>query len=263
MEDIRILQLTDLHFEKNKKTKKLNFLFKEKVADILVLTGDIDNGTSALSFIDDLIKHNYIVVYILGNGEFYNFEVDEIIYKWRNISKNKKNLYFLESESVIINDIEFFGSCLWTSFGTKHKNEDISKESKERLSEHHTFKRTKDFNCNKMKNLHHNSLIKLKKLINKSTARKKIMLSHYLPSYNSIDPNYKDSKFIEMFASEIDDFFFSECAGIDYWFHGHTHTKVLYKENYTNIICNPLGRKEDDNNNYSMLDGIINIKKLN
>jgi predicted phosphodiesterase len=259
MKKSKILQLTDLHFEKNKKSDKFNLIFERKIADIIVLTGDIHNGVDALDFIKKLLKANYIVIYVLGNGEFYNFEIDLVIEEWKHISKNMKNFYFLESESIIVNDIEFFGSCLWTSVGTKQQTEDVSEEEKDKLSNIYKFKQTKNFNCDIMKNRHYEALSKLEILVKNSTAHKKVFLSHYLPSYRSIDPKYLGSKLTNVFASEINSFFFEEDTGINYWFHGHTHAKIKYKINKTNIICNPYGRKEDNNKNYDFNEGIIEL----
>jgi predicted phosphodiesterase len=75
----KILQLTDLHMETNKNIEKINIVFERKIADIIVLTGDIDNGVDSLPFIKKLIKHNYTVIYVLGNNECYNYYPEDVI----------------------------------------------------------------------------------------------------------------------------------------------------------------------------------------
>jgi len=258
----KILQLTDLHLERNVLNDdfgQFNHLLYNKVADIIVLTGDINNGIAAIHLIKALIKAEYKVIYVLGNGEFYHFDIHELIEKWRIIASTLDNFYFLEGNSVIINDIEFFGSCLWTSVGTNSSAELVSKMNIESLSNVHKFNVTKNFNCEKMKNMHFNSIEKLKTLINNSLLKKKVALSHYLPSFKSVDPRYLHSNINNIFASNIDPFFFSEQAGIQFWFHGHTHSKVKYSINNTTIICNPYGRQDDNNLHYDLNEGIIEL----
>ena len=132
----------------------------------------------------------------------------------------------------------------------------LKKEQIEKLKNIYKFKITKNFTCEIMKERHYKSISKLKLLVKKSESKKKVMLSHYLPSHKSIDPKYKNSKLTPVFASEVDPDFFEE---LNYWFHGHTHAKIKYKINKTNIICNPYGRKEDNNSNYNFNDGIIEL----
>lgn len=254
-----ILQLTDLHMEKNSNINFLNVLFKEKIADILVLTGDINNGTSALPFIKKLLEFDYTVIYILGNNEFYNFSINSVINDWRKISSELNNFYFLESESIVIDNIEFIGSCLWTSVGTSNENEEISKEEIEKIKDTMKFKVTEGLNSHSMKDLFYNSVKNIDQLLSESKAEYKIVLSHYLPSYKSIAEKYRGSRLTNLFASDAE--WLMEKHDINYWFHGHTHAKVKYSIKNTHIICNPYGRKEDNNKNFNLKDSIIEIKK--
>jgi Icc-related predicted phosphoesterase len=253
----KILQLTDLHMETNKNIEKINIVFERKIADIIVLTGDIDNGVDSLPFIKKLIKHNYTVIYVLGNNECYNYYPEDVISEWRTISEQINNFYFLEGDSVIIEDIEFFGTCLWTSVGTKHREEKVNEEEEKFLHTTRQFKLTKGFTCEKMKNTFYDKVEQIEKLIKNSKADKKVVLSHYLPSSKSIDQKYRNSKLTNIFKSDLE--WLIEKYDINYWFHGHTHSLVNYKIFNTQIICNPYGRKEDNNLNYTLEKTIIKL----
>ncbi|MFZ3054463.1 MAG: metallophosphoesterase [Minisyncoccales bacterium] len=95
--EIKIVQITDLHnkrfFDNN---KKLYDSIRELSPDIIVLTGDIiDRRTEdyqyVYSFIDELMKINPHVYYVLGNHELSH----------KNINEYKKEL---EARGVIMMD---------------------------------------------------------------------------------------------------------------------------------------------------------------
>ena len=90
-----VLPLSDLHLEYNLSLRDFNTVIDSKVADIVILSGDIAGGTHALPFIQHLISLGYQVVYVLGNHEFYGYDVDELIEEWRNIAVNIPELHFL------------------------------------------------------------------------------------------------------------------------------------------------------------------------
>lgn len=241
-----ILQLTDLHLEWNTKLTNFSSVLPNKIADFVVLTGDIAVGTNALNFIKHLLKQGSIVIYVLGNHEFYNNNVDLLIEEWRKISNEIDNFYFLEGESVLIEDIEFFGSCLWTSLGTRNKQENVDFFLKQRIKRSDDFFSIKNWSVDKMKNYHYDSILKLKNLISKSKSNNKVVLTHYLPSYQSIHPNFIHNENNCFWASELIDFIYN--SDIDYWFHGHTHNSCDYfidtLKGKCNVFCNPYGYHE-------------------
>ena len=62
-----------------------------------------------------------------------------------------------------------------------------------------------------------------------------IVVSHHLPSWGSIHPQYKNDELNVAFATEMD------TTGVKLWMHGHTHTACDYMKGDTRIVCNPRG----------------------
>ena len=68
-------------------------------------------------------------------------------------------------------------------------------------------------------------------------AGKTVVVSHHLPSAESVAARFKDSLLSACFASELDYLF----GKMDLWVHGHTHDNMDYVANGTRVICNPRG----------------------
>lgn len=110
-EEIRIVQISDLHnkrfFNNN---KEIYNNIKELNPDIIVLTGDIIDRTTkdyqyAYSFVDDLIKINPNVYYVLGNHELSHKNVNE--YK-RELEK--RGVLLMGDRAEGYKDISIYGA---------------------------------------------------------------------------------------------------------------------------------------------------------
>lgn len=235
-----LLPLSDLHFEWDNKTFDYSKVINKKVADIVILAGDIAGGTYAETFIKHLLSLGYKVIYVLGNHEFYGHDIDELSAKWKSISDGLDDFYFLNNESVIIDDVEFIGSTLWTSLNTKNENENVDFFVKQSVKNNSDFRSIKLFNTDRMKNLFHFSWNKVRSIIESSTATKKVVVSHYLPSQQSIHPCYLNNPIQNyMFYTELGDYI--SYSNINLWIHGHTHCSFDYMIFNTRIFCNPRG----------------------
>lgn len=233
------IHITDVHLEYWKRLVDFNNVIDKKVADIAILTGDIAGGTYSIGFINHLISLGYEVIYVLGNHEFYGHNVDELILKWRELSKRTDGLHFLEGDSIVIGDVEFFGTCLWTSLNTNSKSEDVDSFLKLKLKKEKDFASIKNWNVDKMKDRFYDAWGNLQNLLEKSDSKKKVVLSHYLPSYICIHECYINSVNNSMFATELGNYI--ACSDIMYWFHGHTHSSVDKMIGDTRVICEPYG----------------------
>lgn len=235
-----ILPLSDLHFEWDNQIFDYNKIIDKKVADIAVLAGDIAGGVYALNFIKHLLSLGYKVIYVLGNHEFYNKNIFELIFQWQEISKTLDNFYFLNNESVVIDGVEFFGSTLWSSLGTKNDLDEIDNSVKMNLKNSKDFLSILDFNIDTMKSMFYDSWNKLRDLIDNSKSKTKVVVSHYAPSEKSIHEYYYGKKIENlMFYSELSNYI--AYSDLNLWIHGHVHNSFDYMIYNTRIICNPRG----------------------
>jgi hypothetical protein len=65
----------------------------------------------------------------------------------------------------------------------------------------------------------------------------RVVVTHHLPSWQSVAPRYQSAISNPAFASDLDDLF----APVDLWVHGHTHVSVDYQIDRCRVLCNPRG----------------------
>lgn len=83
-------------------------------ADVVILAGDIHQGTNGLSWARQAFPHKPIV-YVAGNHEFYGHHWDTLIDLLRQEAK-KYDINFLENQTITLAGIRFLGATLWTDF---------------------------------------------------------------------------------------------------------------------------------------------------
>jgi calcineurin-like phosphoesterase family protein len=66
---------------------------------------------------------------------------------------------------------------------------------------------------------------------------KTVVITHHLPSAQSVAERYKPSLTSACFASNLDDLMGMSAL----WIHGHTHDSMDYVLHGTRILCNPRG----------------------
>lgn len=66
-----------------------------------------------------------------------------------------------------------------------------------------------------------------------------IVITHHAPSILSVPDIYKDDPVTAAYASNLEDFILEHQP--KYWIHGHIHTPCSYHIGKTEIICNPHG----------------------
>lgn len=75
------------------------------------------------------------------------------------------------------------------------------------------------------------------KLATVEDIAKTVVITHHLPSIQSVSERYSNDILSACFASHLD-----ELLGYSkLWIHGHTHDSFDYMANGTRVICNPRG----------------------
>ena len=93
--------------------------------DILVLAGDTAEYPKNLNFIDYISSHypNLKIIEVGGNHLYYSgsmlhMDIREISTACKNHNKVNSNYYFLENNTVVIDNIKFIGTTMWTKLGS-------------------------------------------------------------------------------------------------------------------------------------------------
>lgn len=217
---------------------------------VLILAGDIgyflhfeETDVTKLHLKSWCEKFKHVIL-VCGNHDYYNGSIETInrmIREWIE-SESITNLHFLSRNSVIIEDVSFIGTTLWTDYDNNNQHaKDIARVSmadyKYIWSGDTSFRITPD---DLLKIHQHDKMFifdEHKKAY--SQGLKTVVITHHLPSYKSVHPFYTSSPLNCAFASNLDNEI--EHSDIDVWVHGHTHYCFDYILGNTKIKCNPRG----------------------
>jgi Icc-related predicted phosphoesterase len=237
---MKILALSDVHFEFHN-DYGLSFIKNLNTdANTVIIAGDI----AVYNLLDEAIglfcSKFSNVIYASGNHDFYGGSPSKMLKKMQKLQKKYANLFWLNNSSVVINNKKFIGSTLW------FEKEEFSDRDKSRLSD---FYHIQDFDPwvyeENKKSLNY---------LEKNVDNESIVITHHMPSWDSVS--------LEYYSSVLNKFFLSPSAEKiilekkpKLWIHGHTHTSFDYILGNTRIYCNPYGytRKNGvENNNFSL-----------
>lgn len=218
--------------------------------DVVVLAGDLTNGHPAQ--LDKLITAlNIPVIILLGNHDYWNNEFDRVAAKFTRHFEENLNVHVLDyklNPYVIIDDVVFIGSTLWTDCGENSAiaaavtsampdcsriigKTGLLKQSEIYLSHLDTLKVFEDAHA----------IFK---------DKKKVLLTHHCLSRISLSPTYSNS--LNMWTQAINRGYYSN---LDSWVEehefiavisGHTHYETDYLIGSTRMLSNPLGYPGDE-----------------
>ncbi len=240
---------------------------------ILILAGDTNLIKYSLNLYDFLkicSEQFRAVIYVLGNHESYrgslkrsydkvseliagtHSALDETVVTNQlptNLYHCLENVYLLEDEKIVFDDVLFIGSTLWTNF---HNGDPFAMQlAKIRMNDFKIIRYgpsgvpyQRKFDPADALNIH----IKSKEFIfntikeQKNNYRKVVVITHHGPTLQSVHPIYRNS------ADDMLNYAYTSDLSCDIldtqpdlWFHGHTHMSFDYEVDKTRVICNPRG----------------------
>ena len=229
--------LSDLHLEIS--------LFNrfETDADVIVLAGDIWKGADGVRWAS-MAWPGRSMVYVPGNHEFYGRQRKEVLSEMR-IEASKTGVHLLDNDEVIIDgpedSVRFLGATLWTDFEL-HEAKAKPWAMREGLRGLNDFRVIHEgseghFSPQRSIELHRESLGWLEQKLAVPFDGKTVVVTHHLPSMQSVAERYKTDLISACFASNLDHLF----GKMDLWVHGHTHDSFDYVSDGTRVVCNPRG----------------------
>jgi len=243
--------VSDLHIEfDNGDTIKL----PKTDADVIILSGDIGVGFKQESkFVRNLAQeHGKPVIFVLGNHSFYNHgNIDRERGRWNKASFD--DVYYLdEGKYCTINGVNFLGGIFWTDFNNYNTMDMFM--AKEMMNDYRGVRMSKmDSSLN---NIHFDGNeylftpqrsvdehLKTKEwfehILGEWKGQKNVVVTHHLPSYQSISPEFKGNSLNPAYASNLDEWIMDRDIAL--WTHGHVHSNHDYMIGDTRVICNPRG----------------------
>ena len=259
---MKISVCSDLHLE-------VRHLVLENVdsATVLVLAGDICVAAALLDrsdfpaitvaqersmrfhlFFQDCCRKWPHVIYIMGNHEHYHGDYANTINHLKSKLSYLPNLFILEQEIAVIEEVTFVCGTLWT---------DMNAGSSSTLQV--TGGMMNDFHCvlNSLKPHHqgrpprftpldsvlaHQDTLKYFEFVLEGRWYDKfVVVGHHAPSRLSTHPRFAREKDMNgAFSSKLD-WFIKDHPQIKLWIHGHTHDPWDYQVGETRVVCNPRG----------------------
>ena len=236
---MRIQYASDLHLEFRENWRILRQDGPMDVCgDILVLAGDIgylgDDNYVTHPFWDWASENYRQVIVALGNHEFYKF-FDLSSLRDGLVGKIRPNVHYYYNSVVHIDDIDFIVSTLWShidledAYAAEHGVTDFR-----RILYGEDVLTYTDFNRE-----HQRCLDFIKKSVSESCAMHKIVVTHHVPSFQLMSPEFHGSRLNGAFTVELADYI--ENSDIEYWIYGHSHRNIDRTIGTTQCICNQFG----------------------
>ncbi len=223
--------------------------------DVLILSGDImvaskvnlPNSEYGIRFRDFLKRVSFQfphVVYVAGNHEFYSdgkffAGIDEL----REACAVHDNVYFLERDCKVIDDVVFVGGTLWTDMNrfdplTLHAVRDMLNDYRATVNDRAGYRKLKPADT---VDRHRETVQYIKHIISENKDKRCVVVGHHSPSFLSCHEQYKNDYIMNgAYHSDLSEIMLDN-THIKLWTHGHTHHPFDYVIGETRVVCNPRG----------------------
>ena len=217
----------------------------EDFESVLVLAGDIDVGTDACDFVIEQSENFAHVIYLLGNHEFYHNDLDLLACDVADELADFPKVSFLDNSSVVVGDVRFIGSTLWSDMDNENPNSMFLIERS--LNDYGFIKRGADriFATDTIE-LFKQNMAYLDSALSDPHDGPTGVVTHHGPSYQSVHPIFRNSGINGAFTSSCESLMCDH--DIAYWMQGHTHQTSTYEINGCKVRMNPFGYGEETEN---------------
>ena len=187
------------------------------------------------------------VIYIMGNHEFYHGKFYAAIDYMREECAKYSNVYMLEQDMKIIDDVVFVGGTLWTDMNrrdplTMHAMKDMMNDFRIVRNEKREYAAMSALD---VAIRHDKTLGYIKLIVQEHKDKKCVVVGHHAPSFKSVSEQYASQTLMNGgYASDLSEFIIDH-PQIKLWTHGHMHQPFDYVIGETRVVCNPRGYEND------------------
>jgi predicted phosphodiesterase len=187
------------------------------------------------------------VIYIMGNHEFYNGKFYAGIDYMREELAKYPNIYMLENNTKVIDDVTFVGATLWTDMNkgdplTMHAIEGMMNDFRIIKNDKRNYA---PMSSRDVAGRHARTLQYFRSVLAEQHDCKFVVVGHHSPSFQSMHPSYAHETLMNGgYHSDLSEFIMDH-PQIKLWTHGHTHHPFDYVIGETRVVCNPRGYEND------------------
>ncbi len=204
----RLLIVSDLHLDTHlRPSEVIRQVFVPGTYDVALIAGDIASGPKAQQYwLQDLSRRDIPYVYVAGNHDY-----------WKSTCEGE-----VSGVHASYHDLAGWVACTsWYAPPNAHEWVD--------------FRRTL-WLAEALPAMHRRDT----ELLRKTMSIARIVMTHMLPSYACVDPEYDGDPtnryYVNDFHAELE-----AGKGPPLWVHGHTHKRMDRVIGKTRVVCNPYG----------------------
>ena len=238
----------------------------DKTQTALVIAGDLwvdhkfltrkfEDGESWLKKVSKMFKY---VVFVLGNHDYWH---TNLLYEAGRVKVEIKeqglmNVFLLENDVVVRDDVKFIGGTLWTDF---HRNDPlVMRHASFKMNDYVYMRYGREYRKafpQDTYNVHMNT----KRFIFENAKRdypeqKVVVVTHMAPSFESINKKfriYRDQLTNFCYFTDLEERIKADGGDIDFWLHGHVHMPVDYTMSpNVRVLCQPRGYEGQEHTDY-------------
>lgn len=183
------------------------------------------------------------VIFIAGNHEFYHGKWPLGSQYLREECARFPNVYFLDDDVKIIDDVTFIGCTLWTDM---NRGDPMTLHAVDGMMNDFSIIRNSDQGFRRLRpedvaQAHRRSVQYIRHVVHDKPNDRFVVVGHHAPSKLSIKPRYeKDHLMNGAYSSDLSELILDH-PQILLWTHGHTHEDFDYEIGSTRVVCNPRG----------------------
>jgi Icc-related predicted phosphoesterase len=229
---MRIQYMSDFHLEFHGDGGSQFLDQLQIVGDVLVIAGDVFQFSSfkrddRIDIFKRICSHGVPVLYALGNHEHYGSSIKDVASALGRLERRTVGLSILKTgEPILVSGRRFLGGPMW--FRQPMPNQLYARCG---MADFHTIR---EFEPNVYEENR-----KFIEYMQRDLREGDVVVTHHVPSLNSVASRFKGSQLNPFFVCEMDSLILERKPAA--WIHGHTHDAFDYVIGSTRIVCNPLG----------------------
>lgn len=244
---MKIAYGSDFHLEHriNDKGEYLPDLPDIPDCDLVIVAGDAGIAGQGLQWLEQNLNGKQ-AIFIPGNHEYYYYSNDSVNDYFKNYEND--NIVILNPGVIEMQDTVFIGANLRSALelpGYKDLHSSVWARS---IGD---FQVVEGWTPEKHVDQHLEEVGYIQEQLEKYRDKKRIVVTHYVPTTQCIAPFFADSPLNPYFINDLD--WLIDNHRPEAWIFGHTHTKFnkLHSNEYTQLRCNPRGYPQESKRKYT------------